>query len=258
MEEDFNIMEPIQTLMDNVKKDIFLKTANKENKSNNKEIINSLFKLLDYQITLINQILLFNQNSQDLNANKNNIDNLIKINKDILVSMINKFLSSINKVFNKEKDIDNSIYNINKRIQTTSKKAKIPKLLSIQTTTNEKPKNFLLTNSYANYHSPIKKNMEKEFNSNITFTQQSSAKKMLTAFFEPDKNSYKFIKNRNIMYSIKNKKNYDIFEKLHNDDSKCDHEEKKRHKMLMYQAYSRSMKDLFVDLNDKYKNLLKK
>ena len=258
MEEDFNIMEPIQTLMDNVKKDIFLKTANKENKSNNKEIINSLFKLLDYQITLINQILLFNQNSQDLNANKNNIDNLIKINKDILVSMINKFLSSINKVFNKEKDIDNSIYNINKRIQTTSKKAKIPKLLSIQTTTNEKPKNFLLTNSYANYHSPIKKNMEKEFNSNVTFTQQSSAKKMLTAFFEPDKNSYKFIKNRNIMYSIKNKKNYDIFEKLHNDDSKCDHEEKKRHKMLMYQAYSRSMKDLFVDLNDKYKNLLKK
>ena len=258
MEEDFNIMEPIQTLMDNVKKDIFLKTANKENKSNNKEIINSLFKLLDYQITLINQILLFNQNSQDLNANKNNIDNLIKINKDILVSMINKFLSSINKVFNKEKDIDNSIYNINKRIQTTSKKAKIPKLLSIQTTTNEKPKNFLLTNSYANYHSPIKKNMEKEFNSNITFTQQSSAKKMLTAFFEPDKNSYKFIKNRNIMYSIKNKKNYDIFEKLHNDDSKCDHEEKKRHKMLMYQAYSRSMKDLFVNLNDKYKNLLKK
>ena len=258
MEEDFNIMEPIQTLMDNVKKDIFLKTANKENKSNNKEIINSLFKLLDYQITLINQILLFNQNSQDLNANKNNIDNLIKINKDILVSMINKFLSSINKVFNKEKDIDNSIYNINKRIQTTSKKAKIPKLLSIQTTTNEKPKNFLLTNSYANYHSPIKKNMEKEFNFNITFTQQSSAKKMLTAFFEPDKNSYKFIKNRNIMYSIKNKKNYDIFEKLHNDDSKCDHEEKKRHKMLMYQAYSRSMKDLFVDLNDKYKNLLKK
>ena len=172
--------------------------------------------------------------------------------------MINKFLSSINKVFNKEKDIDNSIYSINKRIQTTSKKAKIPKLLSIQTTTNEKPKNFLLTNSYANYNSPIKKNMEKEFNSNITFTQQSSAKKMLTAFFEPDKNSYKFIKNRNIMYSIKNKKNYDIFDKLHNDDSKCDHEEKKRHKMLMYQAYSRSMKDLFVDLNDKYKNLLKK
>ena len=258
MEEDFNIMEPIQTLMDNVKKDIFLKTANKENKSNNKEIINSLFKLLDYQITLINQILLFNQNSHDLNANKNNIDNLIKINKDILVSMINKFLSSINKVFNKEKEIDTSIYNINKRIQTTSKKAKIPKLLSIQTTTNEKPKNFLLTNSYANYHSPIKKNMEKEFNSNITFTQQSSAKKMLTAFFEPDKNSYKYLKNRNIMYSIKNKKNYDIFDKLHNDDSKCDHEEKKRHKMLMYQAYSRSMKDLFVDLNDKYKNLLKK
>jgi hypothetical protein len=244
--------------MDNVKKDIFLKTANKENKSNNKEIINSLFKLLDYQITLINQILLFNQNSQDLNANKNNIDNLIKINKDILVSMINKFLSSIIKVFNKEKEIDTSIYNINKRIQTTSKKAKIPKLLSIQTTTNEKPKNFLLTNSYANYHSPIKKNMEKEFNSNITFTQQSSAKKMLTAFFEPDKNSYKYLKNRNIMYSIKNKKNYDIFDKLHNDDSKCDHEEKKRHKMLMYQAYSRSMKDLFVDLNDKYKNLLKK
>ena len=62
MEDNYNFMEPIQTLMDNVKKDIFLKTSNKENKANNKEIINSLFKLLDYQITLINQILLFNQN----------------------------------------------------------------------------------------------------------------------------------------------------------------------------------------------------
>ena len=91
MEDNYNFMEPIQTLMDNVKKDIFLKTSNIENKANNKEIINSLFKLLDYQITLINQILLFNQNNQDLNDNKNNIDNLIKINKDILVSMINKF-----------------------------------------------------------------------------------------------------------------------------------------------------------------------
>ena len=95
MEDNYNFMEPIQTLMDNVKKDIFLKTANKENKANNKEIINSLFKLLDYQITLINQILLFNQNSQDMSENKNNIDNLIKINKDILVSMVNKFLCKL-------------------------------------------------------------------------------------------------------------------------------------------------------------------
>ena len=160
MEEDFNIMEPIQTLMENVKKDIFLKTANKENKANNKEIINSLFKLLDYQITLINQILLFNQNNQDMNENKNNIDNLIKINKDILVSMVNKFLTNINKVFNKDKERE-SVYNINKRIQTTTKKTNMPKLLSIQhsiqSTTNEKNKNYLLTNSYANYHSPIKK-----------------------------------------------------------------------------------------------------
>ena len=245
MEDNYNFMEPIQTLMDNVKKDIFLKTSNKENKANNKEIINSLFKLLDYQITLINQILLFNQNNQDLNNNKNNIDNLIKINKDILVSMINKFLSRK--------------YNINKRIQTTIKKSKLPKLLSIQNSTNEKNKNYLLTNSYAHYHSPIKKNMEKDFNSTVTLTQQSSAKKILTAFFDPEKNSYKFIKNKNIMYSnIKSKKNYDIFDKLHNDDSRCDHEEKKRHKILMYQAYSKSMKDLFVDLNNNYKNLLKK
>ena len=259
MEDNYNFMEPIQTPMDNVKKDIFLKTSNIENKANNKEIINSLFKLLDYQITLINQILLFNQNNQDLNDNKNNIDNLIKINKDILVSMINKFLSSINLIFSKEKDEENGKYNINKRIQTTIKKSKLPKLLSIQNSTNEKNKNYLLTNSYAHYHSPIKKNMEKDFNSTVTLTQQSSAKKILTAFFDPEKNSYKFIKNKNIMYSnIKSKKNYDIFDKLHNDDSRCDHEEKKRHKILMYQAYSKSMKDLFVDLNNNYKNLLKK
>ena len=146
-------------------------------------------------------------------------------------------------------------YNINKRTQSNSKFGKI---LNIQTSTNEKNKNFMLNNSFAQYNSPIKKNMEKEFNTTITMTQQSSTKKILS-FFDQDKNSYKFLKNKNIKYSKKNKINKNIFDKLYsNKDERCDHEEKKKHKMLVYQSYSNSMKNLFVNLNDNYIKQLKK
>ncbi len=87
--------------MDTVKKDILSKNVSQINPVHNKEIVNSLFNLLDYQITLMNQILLFNQNNKEMNDNGNNIDNLIRINKDILVSMINKFLSKLNSIHNK-------------------------------------------------------------------------------------------------------------------------------------------------------------
>ena len=179
MEEINNILEPIQIMMDTVKKDILSKNDSQINPVHNKEIVNSLFNLLDYQITLMNQILLFNQNNKDMNDNGNNIDNLIRINKDILVSMINKFLSKLNSIHNKAKGNDENNYNINKR---TKNSAKHGKLLSLEYSNNEKNKNYLL-NSYAQYNSPIKKNMEKEFNSQVTLTQQSTGKKLLSCFF---------------------------------------------------------------------------
>jgi hypothetical protein len=204
----------------------------------------------------MNQIVVFNMNNKDNLDSKKSLDYLIRINKDILVSMINKFVLNINSVFNKDKIFGNKNQYLN-----NSTKSNYGKITNIQNSYNDSinKNNFLTNESFIKFNSPIKKNIEKEFNSTMTLTQQSSAKKILTAFFDPEKNSYKFIKNKNIMYSnIKSKKNYDIFDKLHNDDSRCDHEEKKRHKILMYQAYSKSMKDLFVDLNNNYKNLLKK
>ena len=255
MEEIHNFLEPIQILMENVKNDILSKSDNIEDKLRNKSILNALFNLMDYQMILMNQIFLFSQNNQNNNDNRNNLDNLLRINKDILVSMINKFLSSINSIFKNSLDKEGSIYNINKRTQSNSKFGKI---LNIQTSTNEKNKNFMLNNSFAQYNSPIKKNMEKEFNTTITMTQQSSTKKILSFFYQ-DKNSYKFLKNKNIKYSKKNKINKNIFDKLYsNKDERCDHEEKKKHKMLVYQSYSNSMKNLFVNLNDNYIKQLKK
>ena len=92
--------------------------------------------------------------------------------------------------------------------------------------------------------------MEKEFNSAISFTQQSSAKKIIS-LMDPDKNSYKFLKNKNIMYTMKNRPSNDVYDKLYyNKDQRCNHEEKKRSKIMQYQAISKSMKDIFVDLNE--------
>ena len=245
MEEINNISEPIQILMDSVKKDIFSKTANKRNKTHNKEIINSLFNLLDYQITLMNQILVFNINNKDRNDNKKNIDYLIKINKDILVSMINKFVTNINSIFNKEMASENKKQYINNRSKNPFEHGK----LNIQnSTTDNYNNNYFFNNSYAQFNSPIKKNMEKEFNSAVTLTQQSSAQKIMLPL-DQEKNSYRFIQNKNILYSMKKKPHKDVYEKLYH-NTKCDHEEKKKNKFLQYQAYSKSMKDLFVDLND--------
>ena len=255
MEEIHNILEPIQIMMDTVKKDILSKNVSQKNSAHNKEIVNSLFSLLDYQITLMNQILLFNQNNKDMNDNGNNIDNLIRINKDILVSMINKFLSKLNSKPNKNKGNEEKNYNLNKRPKNSTKQGK---LMSSEYSNNEKNKNHL-QNSYVQYSSPIKKNMEKEFNSMVTLTQQSTGKKLLSVFFDHEKNSYKFIKNKNIMFSNKSKNmNKNIFDKLFTDDAKCDHEEKRKNKIALYQSYSKSMKDLFIDLNNNTKKPSKK
>ena len=250
MEEIHNFTEPIQILMDSVKKDILSKKINKGDKIHNKEIIHLLFNLLDYQITLMNQILLFNKTNKDNNKdNKKNIEYLIRINRDILVSMINKFITNINSIFNKVIKEENKKQILNNRSKNPFDNGKIT---NYQYSANNSSKNNLLTgDSIPKYYSPIKKNMEKEFNSTISLTQQSSAKKFFS-FIDNDKNSYKFLKNKNIVYNLKNKPNNDVYDKLYyHKDSRCDHEEKRKNKLLQYQAYySKSMKDLFVDLNN--------
>ena len=65
MEDAYNFIEPIQELMNKVKKDTLSKKLNKGSYSHNREILNALFNLLDYQITLMNQIVVFNMNNKD-------------------------------------------------------------------------------------------------------------------------------------------------------------------------------------------------
>ena len=254
MEEKNNFFELVQIFMDNVRKEFSEKKGNK-GVIYNKEIMDSLFNLLNYQITLINQIYLFNENNKVTNDNYT-LDNLININKDILVTMIRKFLSVLNSSFIKVKSNEKSKINnnniINKSINnTTFTHGKVINLLYSPVNNN----NYLVSNSFAKNYSPIKKNMEKEFNSTISFTQYTPLKKFEPAF-ESEKNSYKFLKNKNMIYNMKNKnKNYkNIWNKLHNDNSKCDHDEKRKSKALLYQSYCKSSKDIFVDLNSNYKS----
>ena len=248
MAENQNISEPIHILMDAVKKDILSKKANKGANSHNRDIINLLFNLLDYQITLMNQILMFNKTNKDGESdNKKNIEYLIRINKDILVSMINKFVFNINSLFNRVCESESKKQILNNR-------SKIPfdhgKIMTQYSANDSNKNNFLTVDSFTKYNSPIKKNMEKEFNSAISFTQQSSAKKIIS-LMDPDKNSYKFLKNKNIMYTMKNRPSNDVYDKLYyNKDQRCNHEEKKKNKIMQYQAISKSMKDIFVDLNE--------
>ena len=243
MEEFNNFSELIKIFMDNVKKEISSKVENKGNQIYNKEIIDFLFNILDYQITLINQIFLFNENNKENNENNNNnVENLIKVNKDILVSMIDKFLFNLNPMTNKTKINGKNKYNLMNKSKNLFKRGKIINLLYSSSNNN-----ILVSNSFAKNASPIKKN-EKEFNSTMSFTQ--TPLKKIEPIFEDEKNSYRFLKNKNIIYNMKNKNNKNIYNKLYNEkDSRCDHNEKRKNKALLYQSYSKSMKDLFIDLN---------
>ena len=107
--------QTIQNFMDNVRKDIFSKTNNLYNLRSSRDILNSLFNLFDYQITLMNQIILFYKNNNQYNNyyvkstkiyndykknsfQKEKCDHLINNNKDIMVSMIIKLLTKINSM----------------------------------------------------------------------------------------------------------------------------------------------------------------
>ena len=259
MEVTSNFSDLIQLLMSKVKKDIISKNAYQGNLVHNKEIINSLFNLLDYQMTLVNQILLFNKNKNNKDNYNNMIEHLINVNKDILVSMINKFLTNINSIFNKINNNGNNKCNIINKTQNFFKRGKIINLLYSNSNNNS----LLISNSFLPSKTSIKKNMESEFNSTMSFMQQSPIKKN-ESFIENEnkkgKISYKFLKNKNIIYNMKNKNNKNIYDKLYYDkDSRCDHEEKKRNKIRLYQSCCKSMKDIFIDLNDdNLKNIFNK
>ena len=257
MEDNNNLSDIIQLLMDNVKKDALKKIEN--NKSDiiqNKDIINSLFNLLDYQKTLINQIFLFSEKNKD--SDNNNLEYLISINKDILVSMITKFLINLNTIFNKAKNNGNVKYNIMNKNQNFFKRGKIINFL--YSTNNNS--NILFSNSFTQYGSPIKKNIEKEFNSNSNSTAsfaQNTPNKKIEPIFESDRNSYKYLKKRDMNYNKKNRNNKNLYDRLYNHkEYRCDHDGKRKAKALLYQSYSKSMKDIFIDLNHDYiKNLFK-
>jgi len=59
--------------------------------------------------------------------------------------------------------------------------------------------NILVSNSFIQNGSPIKKNIEKEFNSNSNSTAsfaQNTPNKKIEPIFESDRNSYKYLKKR--------------------------------------------------------------
>lgn len=133
MAEFFNYYEPLQAFMDKVKKDVVLKANNSYNLRYSREILNPLFNLLDYQITLINQIVLFIQSMEQINDgnNKNNVQqknvsHLIDINKDILISMIIKFLTKINSLINQSYNNNNSKYNNKYKYKFNIKSDSVP------------------------------------------------------------------------------------------------------------------------------------
>ena len=257
MEEKNNLADIIQLLMDNVKKESLAKIEkNKGEIIQNKDIINSLFNLLDYQKTLINQIFLFSEKNKD--SDNNNLEYLLSINKDILVSMISKFLINLNTIFNKAKNNGNVKYNIMNKNQNFFKRGKIINFL--YSTNNNS--NILFSNSFTQYGSPIKKNIEKEFNTNSNSTAsfvQNTPNRKIEPIFESDRNSYKYLKNRDMEYYKKNRNNKNIYDRLYNHkEYRCDHDGKRKAKALLYQSYSKSMKDIFIDLNHDYiKNLFK-
>ena len=248
MEEKNNFFDLVQVFMEKVRKEFQGKKVNEDNLVYNKEIVDSLFNLLNYQITLINQIFLFNENNKVGNDNFT-LDNLMNINKDILVTMIQKFFSVLNSSSMKLKNNGKNKANndiINKNINnTTFAQGKVINLLYSPGNNN----NYLVSNSFAKNYSTIKKNIEKEFNSTISYSQYTPFKKFEPAF-DSEKNSYKFLKNKNMIYTHMKNKNYkNIFDKLYNDNSKCDHDEKRKSKMNLYRSYCKSTKDIFVDLN---------
>ena len=291
MAELVNNYEVLQTFMDKVKKEVVLKANNSYNLRYSREILNPLFNLLDYQITLINQIVLFIQSMEqinDINNKKNfqqkNVANLIDINKDILVSMITKFLTKINSLVNQSYNNNKSKYNNKYKYNIKSDSVplfnygKYPKDNILYSNNSKKNINnnsiYPYDERFFNINYILKKNKEKNKNN-------SSRKKLIRSSSMKDnlsninyiKNSNKSFKNRNKAkdfyfnyilpinkskdITTKNKRVRDdldyknlmaeIKERAKNETKSTD---KIRQKTIPNRSYSNSTKDIFINLND--------
>ena len=314
MSEFINYYEPIQIFMDRVKKDILSKTNNLYNLKHSRELLNPLFNLLDYQITLINQIVLFIQSNMepndDINNNNNvnylksctdynnnnskqkNINHLIDINKDILGSMIIKFLTKINSMIINNYNINNNKYN--KKYRYNIKSDSMPlfndgnygkdNVLYSNNSKKYANKNpfFPYDERFSNVNYIRKKNEEKNnknspkkklvqssslennlFNINYNINSDKSFKNKnkhnnFNSIFQIDKDKDTMSKNRNTKddfdYAnlIAEIKN-DIKNEIKNTDDKS------KQKTIPNKSYSNSTKDIFIDLNnDALKTLFNK
>ena len=269
MDELLYYYQTIQSFMDNVKKEILSKANNLYNLRNSRDILNSLFELFNYQITLMNQIILFikniNQNSNINNYIKahknsnnnslqnNNINYLININKDIMVSMIFKFLSKINLMLNIYKNRLNNKKNtkLNNESIIVINHGKIRNQLYPDN--NKNNKNILLTNSNSfnnniNLKSyPISKR-SKDLNASVSKTHRIYNDDFLNI---NNKNikimNNKFNKNKEIENNKKELKYKNLLTDIKNIDN--------QKKPVLHKSNSTNNKNIFIDLND---NAIKK
>ena len=293
MAEFVNNYEVLQTFMDKVKKEVVLKANNSYNLRYSREILNPLFNLLDYQITLINQIVLFIQSMEQINDNNNNnknnfqqknVGHLIDINKDILVSMIIKFLTKINSLINQSYNNNNSKYNNKYKYNIKSDSVplfnygKYPKDNILYSNNSKKNINnnsiYPYDERFFNINYIMKKNKEKnKNNSSRKKLIRSSSMKDNLSNINYNKNSNKSFKNRNKNNDFnfhfirpinknkdkttKNKRVRDdldyknlmaeIKERAKNETKSTD---KLRQKTIPHRSYSNSTKDIFINLND--------
>jgi len=285
MAKFLNYYEPIQIFMDNVKKEIISKTNNLYNLKNLREIFNSLFNLFDYEITLINQIIIFTQSNEQnnnyynyiniksnvnynynnynkTNSQKNNLNHLININKDIMVSMIIKFLFKINSILNrnnkKSKDKNKYTY-LRNDSQPLFNQGKIINLLY-----SNNNKNFLLSksnNSNGNkldntkHKSSIRNNLHKDFDSFFSNkNNRTSSTKNNLSNIKKEKKSNKLIQDKENKSKI-NKNNEKIKE-----DNKSNNEIKYKGLITDVKVRnkikkkglnkSNSVKDIYIDFNN--------
>ena len=278
MDDDFfDYYKPIQKFMNNVKKEILSKTNNLYNLKNSRDILNLLFNLFDFQISLMNQIVLFSKNINQINQNLNylnseksynfyrhiskynNIKHLMNINKDKMVSLIMKFLSKINSLLNRYKNKlnvkDNSI--LKNDSESLNKNRKIFNLLNSYNNNSS----FLFEN--LKFKTPIKNKSAKCQNSSISISNSMlpDNKCSYCNYYKNVKKSPKIEKNK----INKNNKNNNINNNNNKSNIKdeCNHKiletdikfRDKNKKLILKRSYSMN-KDFSIDLNDKsLKNL---
>ena len=280
MEDFLDYYKIIQNFMDDIKKDILSKTNNLYNLKHSRDILNSLFNLFDYQITFMNQIVLFSKSTQNYPnyyqysnyMNKDNIssikihvNHLINTNKDIMISMIMKFLSKINLIISRYKNNksteknNNTLINLKNESKPLFNQGKY--INSLYSNSNNNSFYFNSSNKLNNnsnnkfstilYKSPDKIKNHKNKNSSISKSNKITSKVKNSPYFnyENNKNNNsillkKKISNNNNM----NNKSKFIYRGLETDTING---KKIKDKKCLKKSNSTINKDITIDLNDK-------